>query len=482
MPNRNGKYVAPTWVNGGPPAVDAAEMQAISDAVEGAQMLSGAGNPTASTVAAVGQFYIRTDGGNLWQCIGATGGVYTWKNRDGQAAVLNVLAGSGVLVTLQNGENVMRTTADADGFAVFSGVSYGNWTISATISGSQKTMTYSIETLSFVYVSLLSFDEMTWANVNAVSKTGAASKLLSVGDKKAFVANGTTYYAQVIGFDHDRKTAGGLAGISFQFENCYTTNYPMNSSDTNNGGWKNCAMRTSTMGTLLNQLPSDLRNVIKSVDKVTSVGNKSTNLETTSDKLFLLSEIEIFGSTTYSAAGEGSQYAFYKAGNSRVKKVGSSAASWWERSPNRDNTTNFCFVISDGYANYHAASRSHGVAPGFRKLTTRSDLVTLFRANTEPIAEGGLVPALWLKYPFDAISRTLVLIFYLHRTEPLLRNRCLAWWAACENAYFMAGIAIQLQYTPYNTTGRRGPHYCEQQRETRGALPAQKAKERCTGS
>lgn len=36
MPMNDGKYVAPTWVNGGPPALDASEMQAISDAIEAA--------------------------------------------------------------------------------------------------------------------------------------------------------------------------------------------------------------------------------------------------------------------------------------------------------------------------------------------------------------------------------------------------------------------------------------------------------------
>lgn len=33
MPIQNGKYVAPTWVNGAAPAIDATELQAISDSI-----------------------------------------------------------------------------------------------------------------------------------------------------------------------------------------------------------------------------------------------------------------------------------------------------------------------------------------------------------------------------------------------------------------------------------------------------------------
>ena len=124
-------------------------------------------------------------------------------------------------------------------------------------------------------------------------------------------------------------------------------------------------MRTSTMATLLNQLQSDLKSVIKAVDKRSTAGSQSTTIDTTSDKLFLLSEIEIFGALTYSKAGEGEQYAYYKAGNSRIKKVSGTADWWWERSPVGSNNTGFCLVNSSGNANHYNASNSPGVAFGF---------------------------------------------------------------------------------------------------------------------
>lgn len=146
---------------------------------------------------------------------------------------------------------------------------------------------------------------------------------------------------------------------------CLKTTYSMNGSNTNVNGWRGSTMRTSTMATLLNQLSSDLKSVLKFVNKVTSVGNSSSGLETTSDKLFLLSEIEVFGATQYSYAGEGKQYEYYTAGNSTIKKVNGSADYWWERSPFSGNTYSFCSVSNDGNAYNYNASDSFGVSFGF---------------------------------------------------------------------------------------------------------------------
>ena len=119
------------------------------------------------------------------------------------------------------------------------------------------------------------------------------------------------------------------------------------------------------MAAILTKLPSALQNVIKAVDKLTSAGSSSATINTTSDKLFLLSEVEIFGSTPYSESGEGSQYAYYKAGNSKVKKVNGSASMWWERSPSGSDKTDFCLVSIDGDTSRYDANGSLGVSFAF---------------------------------------------------------------------------------------------------------------------
>lgn len=68
---------------------------------------------------------------------------------------------------------------------------------------------------------------------------------------------------------------------------------------------------------------------------------------------------------TYSVSGEGTQYAYYKAGNSKVKNKSGSAYYWWERSPRSGGSLNFCYVSSAGTASYSSANSGNGVAFGF---------------------------------------------------------------------------------------------------------------------
>ena len=101
------------------------------------------------------------------------------------------------------------------------------------------------------------------------------------------------------------------------------------------------------------------------MNKLTLAGSSSGIIDTTADKLFPLSEIEIFGRITYSESGEGAQYDYYKAGNSRVKNFSGSAVPWWERSPSRNDSTYFCYVASEGNADCYVASYQIGVPFGF---------------------------------------------------------------------------------------------------------------------
>ena len=116
---------------------------------------------------------------------------------------------------------------------------------------------------------------------------------------------------------------------------------------------------------IYNNLPQEVKDIIKPVNKLTSEGNKSTNITTTSDKLFLLSEVEIFGLTTYSASGEGSQYQYFADGGSKIKYKSGSSYYWWERSPGVSSTRGFCNVLSSGRANDNGADFTIGVVFGF---------------------------------------------------------------------------------------------------------------------
>ena len=204
---------------------------------------------------------------------------------------------------------------------------------------------------------------------------GDIHRKVSIGDQVTISLNGTNYSFDIIGFNHDtltdtaaygEKTATGKAGITFQMHDMFATTYQMNSSETNSGGWKSSAMRTSTMATMKGYLPDDWEAIIKPVNKASGTGGgSSSGTETASDSCFLLAEIEIFGSTKYSVPGEGTQYAYYKAGNSARKNKGGSAYSWWERSPYSGFSRNFCIVDSGGNKYVNDSSYSRGIAFGF---------------------------------------------------------------------------------------------------------------------
>lgn len=218
-----------------------------------------------------------------------------------------------------------------------------------------------------VTVSLLkdNFADNEWSEIIAACQSGNVPASWVVGNYKNMTINGKAYRIDIIGKNHDTYAAGGTAPLTFQMHDCYDETKQMNSSNTNSGGWQNSAMRTTHLPAILNLMPAEVKAAIRDVQKKSSAGNQSSSIQTTNDKLFLLSEIEIFGSTTYSFAGEGKQYDYYKAGNSKVKNLSGSADRWWERSPYSSNSTYFCRVNSDGSAGAGGASNSYGVAFGF---------------------------------------------------------------------------------------------------------------------
>ena len=289
-------------------------------------------------------------------------------------AEVRVVADVGTTVTMSRGETTLTAAVGDVGYAILHPFELGDWTVVFTYNGSQKTKVYTLEVIGIVYVYPFvvgaTLEATSWDNIAIVSKLGKAQDFWKVGDTKTVAVNGVNYQFQIIGFDHDDLTTKDgtrtKAGITFQMVNCLNTTYSMNGSNTNSGGWNGSTMRTSTMATLLNQLPAALKNVLKSVNKRSGTGGGSTSgTQTTHDKLFLLSEVEIFGTTTYSVPGEGTQYAYYKAGNSKVKKVNGSANYWWERSPYSGDTGAFCGVNSSSNAAFSNASYSGGVSFGF---------------------------------------------------------------------------------------------------------------------
>lgn len=210
------------------------------------------------------------------------------------------------------------------------------------------------------------FANNTWAEIIKACQNKEVPETWTVGSQKAMTINGTAYTIDIIGRGHDDYSDGsGKAPLTFQMHDCYGELKNMNSSNTNSGGWTSCAMRSTHLPSILALMPTEVQNGIREVNKLTSAGNKSATINTTADKLFLLSEIEIFGSVSYSKSGEGTQYDYYKAGNSKVKNYNGSAHKWGERSPDSGNTGYFCSVSTSSTASINNAGGSIGVSFAF---------------------------------------------------------------------------------------------------------------------
>lgn len=210
------------------------------------------------------------------------------------------------------------------------------------------------------------FANNTWEQIIAACHNNEVPETWKVADQKPMTIGGEDYLIDIIGKNHDDYSDGsGKAPLTFQMHDCYGEQKNMNSSNTNSGGWTSCAMRSTHLPAILALMPTEVQNGIREVNKLTTARSESATINTTADKLFLLSEIEIFGSVSYSKSGEGTQYDYYKAGNSKVKKFNGGAGGWWERSPRGGDSARFCVVHSNGSASYAGAGVALGVAFGF---------------------------------------------------------------------------------------------------------------------
>lgn len=231
------------------------------------------------------------------------------------------------------------------------------------------------KTLPILLSTDFSFEKASWSDIAALSESGSADKYFSVGDEKTIsLTTGEQVTLVILGFDHDDLTGGGKAGISIGMKNLLATKYRMNATATNEGGWDESEMRTSTMATLLSQLPSDLQGVIKQVNKKATAGGASTSITTSADKLWLLAEVEVDGTTSAGYADEGEQYEYWKTvkdgtvAADRIKYLSNgsgSANDWWLRSPDVSSSTLFPVFTSTGGVYYGVANLTRGVSFGF---------------------------------------------------------------------------------------------------------------------
>lgn len=251
---------------------------------------------------------------------------------------------------------------------------------------------------------IVAFADGTDAEIEKMIEAHYAGKInigdyWAVGDKRtihhnAMAATGVSeshkandYIYVIIGIEHDDlvtaingKTKAAITiqtermlylDTTTEYNSSYDTSHEcgyMNSSNTNSGGWGYCDRHTWCNNVYKKCLPTYIQNMMKQVRKLTSEGSQSNTIKTSNDYAFLPSEIEIFGSTTHSSAGEGKQYQYFKnATANRYKKPRYSSTyvsgQYWTRSPYSSGSDSFCGVGRGGSANADSASNTGGIVP-----------------------------------------------------------------------------------------------------------------------
>ena len=310
---------------------------------------------------------------------------------------------TGTTVTCSKGATTLTATS-VDGKCSFNVNDYGVWTVSID----SDTQTVNVEYVQLYEVTLKTvsstLNDNDWATIKEVSEKSQGSNYWSVGDTKQITINGklsdgltlSNYntWVYIIGFDHNKDVEG--TGIAFQgFKTTQTGGinvalcdsgyggkktsgqwFNMNNENSTNGGWNGCNMRNNTLPVVKAALPLELTSVIKTTVLYTdNTGGRSTSpshVTQTQDELYLLAEFEIFGARQYANSAEKNyqaQYAYYSAGNSKVKYQHSSTsntARWWERSPYSGGGTDFCSVNTDGKVHTNTAHYSYGLAVAFK--------------------------------------------------------------------------------------------------------------------
>lgn len=280
------------------------------------------------------------------------------------------LARRDVIMNLDNDENnekkkSIMTTPFENGKVTTCSVGHGNWDGSGSSGGS-------VETVSFA--------EDSWDTIVSAVQAGSTENY-HVGDTKE-VDMGTfgTHTIRVANTSTPAEcsTAGfsqTACGFVLEFADIITTR-KMNSTNTNVGGWPATSMRTYVNNDIYNALPSELKNGIIDTTVVSGHGSSDSANFTSTDKLYLLSTKEVWGSNPGgydTATAETRQLDYYKAQgvttsnySGAKKQYNGSNKNWWLRAAISCISYYFYIVIAHGYWSNYIATTSIGVAPAFR--------------------------------------------------------------------------------------------------------------------
>lgn len=201
-----------------------------------------------------------------------------------------------------------------------------------------------------------------WDTIIDIANQGKAQDYWNLGETITIPVGNEQLEFAIVGFNHDDKSdKSGKANITFGMTGLMANGRIMNSVDTNVGSFVSTDMYSYLRDEVLPSMPQKLQNAIKPVDKITSVGGESSELQTDSMSLWLFSAYEIGHNSVY-IAKEGTPYEWYY--SFRIKERPN---AWWLRSPGINSDFFYCWARSTGDmgGSTRPSGREYGVCFGF---------------------------------------------------------------------------------------------------------------------
>lgn len=164
----------------------------------------------------------------------------------------------------------------------------------------------------------------------------------------------------IIGFKHETLFRNinevNTAAVTIQLLNPLSekSSCELGTSDT----WKVSPLRTWCNYAFFDSLPKEIKDIIKVVYKTTNAYSQTANYSkqyNTTDKVFLLTQYEMFGSKQMSTNSidldsDGAQYAYYETDGNRIKYVNGTSVEYGLRDSfvDSDGDGCFCYINTQG--------------------------------------------------------------------------------------------------------------------------------------
>ena len=268
--------------------------------------------------------------------------------------IVSTREGGNVACVLEDGTNVEPIAQGTEW--IFPAAWYGTYTITGTWGVMTRIKTVEVTAMQQYSIELEwyedNFADNDWDVIADVIESGITPETWSVGDSKEITTldESSTYTIRIIGKEHDVYENGDVAPFTFAIDRVASGSglkyCVMHTTATNDGGWSNTEIRQVIIPDVIATLP--IADKIQTVKKSTSAGNMSTEIITSYDKGFLLSEVECIGACENSVVGEGSQYEYFTAGNTIFSDNEYTNDDYWTRSPAANNATDFVRIRSNG--------------------------------------------------------------------------------------------------------------------------------------